>query len=1017
MFTNENNIMEDGETNLLHTIKCWNSTSTSTGSLTNDPFISMNGTSSNILVAVRVRPESAREKAERKSSSIVRVLDKNVLVFDPSDDCDVDRRRALGLRRGKELRFAFDRVFDENSTQLEVYENSAKALLESVLDGYNATVFAYGATGAGKTFTMFGSEVSGPGILPLTIIDLFRMMERSRNEKSYKVTVSFLEVYNEQIFDLLAPEGNKSSNHEIREDKVKGIIVSGLSEHLCQNADQALELIQRGIANRTQFGTAANSQSSRSHGVFQINVQQMDRTANIKADIGIGKLSLIDLAGSERASVTQNRGARLVEGANINKSLLALSNCINALGRNKGKGYVPYRNSKLTRLLKDSLGGNCKTVMIANISPSDLSYDDSYNTLKYANRAKTIKTVVKKNIHNVSFHISKYTKIIDELRKEVNELKIQLTYKEMEKSSINTEKNEQYEKERIETENIRTKLSQVFYEQMKNRRSLLELEEQDRQNSLQVMAISNEIERWEKEHPNEDKPLRIHTRQKDAETLILAKKEYAFKKESIERVLQENLLTTKSIQDTVPKLISNNELRQLIDLQVKNHDQDILSLDLERMVEHHKAKVQRMALVLEDAHFCTTKVHDVLRVMFDKLKQCDLLTPEIEGGYTMACSLLEKVDKQAVNYNDDKLYDPIVEAALKTPKSIHTGARRRKNSLQNSSLFQLHFPNDLNEKDDLNSLGTKSKTTNRNVLRSKTPIMHSPRTVKYNNFVNEISPTKPKGTKVTSPKASEITTINNHLRTPTKNDKLNMSVESDDAMVDEIEDNLSKTTLEQHRLLSPLKKNGAENTQALREKFERFRSEYFEAANGGTYKLKITKKKTTPPKPPSANGSINNNNLLPNPSNSPSLNPKPVKIRKIDSENIAALTKLKSKKVKFAPLPLESNNEPLPNDSPISPTSSKTLPSYMATTVSSQSRVINTVKKKLKERRAIPSVYLSEDNASWIQNLRGSNVNNKENHLNHTPSSQKARKKPSSANSAIGGNNYNNSLLVNSPRK
>jgi kinesin family protein 18/19 len=178
--------------------------------------------------------------------------------------------------------------------------------------------------------------------------------------------------------------------------------------------------------------------------VLQIYISQKDRTANISAEINIGKLSLIDLAGSERASVSkvitpfssllsdglsfsQNRGERLKEGANINKSLLALGNCINCLGENyKSKKHIPYRNSKLTRLLKDSLGGNCKTVMIANISPSMASYEDTHNTLIYANRAKNIKTKVQRNVVNVSFHMSRYTQIIQDLRNEISELKAQL---------------------------------------------------------------------------------------------------------------------------------------------------------------------------------------------------------------------------------------------------------------------------------------------------------------------------------------------------------------------------------------------------------------------------------------------------------------------------------------------------------------------------------------------------------------------------------------------------------------
>ena len=162
---------------------------------------------------------------------------------------------------------------------------------------------------------------------------------------------------------------------------------------------------------------------------YRITVEHKDKDAGTEAEIRIGKLSLIDLAGSERASKTGHRGIRMIEGANINRSLLSLGNCINMLHENNSKGstnYIPYRDSKLTRLLKDSLGGNCRTVMIANIAPSHESYEDSHNTLKYANRAKNIKTTVVKNIHNVEYHVSKYTQIIASLKNEIHDLRSQL---------------------------------------------------------------------------------------------------------------------------------------------------------------------------------------------------------------------------------------------------------------------------------------------------------------------------------------------------------------------------------------------------------------------------------------------------------------------------------------------------------------------------------------------------------------------------------------------------------------
>lgn len=214
---------------------------------------------------------------------------------------------------------------------------------------------------------------------------------------------------------------------DLREDPINGPCVAGLTEVEAANGDEIMRLLHKGNERRTQQPTAANEVSSRSHAVLSVVVESKERAPGTVAKIKVGKLSLIDLAGSERAANTQNRGVRLVEGANINRSLLALGNCINALGEKGNKGnFVPYRDSKLTRLLKDSLGGNCRTVMIANISSAESSFEETLNTLKYANRAKNIKTNVQRNELNVDHHISEYVSLIANLRNEIKFLKGQI---------------------------------------------------------------------------------------------------------------------------------------------------------------------------------------------------------------------------------------------------------------------------------------------------------------------------------------------------------------------------------------------------------------------------------------------------------------------------------------------------------------------------------------------------------------------------------------------------------------
>ncbi|KAH1174245.1 hypothetical protein KIL84_002389 [Mauremys mutica] len=377
----------------------------------------------NVAVVVRVRPQTQQEQ-EGSRHAVVQVIDDSMLVFDPEEPCLSGvftgfRGHDAPKRKGKELKFVFDQVFGESATQEEVFQHTTKELLDGVLNGYNCSVFAYGATGAGKTYTMLGSEKS-PGIMYLTMVELYKRIEARKEEKSCEVLISYQEVYNEQIHDLLEPKGPLA----IREDPEKGVVVQGLSFHQPKSAEQLLEMLASGNRNRTQHPTDANATSSRSHAIY---VKQQDRVVGITQDVQVAKMSLIDLAGSERASTTNTKGERLREGANINRSLLALINVINALADAKSrKSHIPYRDSKLTRLLKDSLGGNCRTIMIAAISPSALAYENTYNTLKYANRAKEIKLSLKSNVLSLDCHITKYAAICEQLKAEVANLQEKL---------------------------------------------------------------------------------------------------------------------------------------------------------------------------------------------------------------------------------------------------------------------------------------------------------------------------------------------------------------------------------------------------------------------------------------------------------------------------------------------------------------------------------------------------------------------------------------------------------------
>ncbi|KAG0142044.1 hypothetical protein CROQUDRAFT_725337 [Cronartium quercuum f. sp. fusiforme G11] len=392
---------------------------------------------SSISVAVRVRPPTEREKnllipsqsasstlfgdgclssstpsttsnaaSHRSLRSIIRVLDQRVLIFDPpeSNPLQQAQRQILarlgGGKKVKDMRFCFDRVFDQRASQEEVYDGSAKDLVQGVLEGFNATVFAYGATGCGKTHTITGTP-EAPGIVYLLMKDLFERISAEADDMTCELSISYLEIYNETIRDLLNPNAPMLNLREAN----SSVSVPGLTACTPDSAADVIRLISTGNAHRTVHGTDANAVSSRSHAVLSVDVKRKARTASLSDSWSLATLSVIDLAGSERASVTKNSGDRLLEGANINKSLLALGNCINALCDPKARGgHVPYRNSKLTRLLKHSLGGNCRTLMIVCIAPTSAHYDETHNTLMYANRAKEIKTKASRNIISVDRH-------------------------------------------------------------------------------------------------------------------------------------------------------------------------------------------------------------------------------------------------------------------------------------------------------------------------------------------------------------------------------------------------------------------------------------------------------------------------------------------------------------------------------------------------------------------------------------------------------------------------------------
>ncbi|XP_074872343.1 kinesin-like protein KIF21A isoform X8 [Carettochelys insculpta] len=397
---------------------------------------------SSVRVAVRIRPQLAKEKIE---------------------GCHICTSVTPGEPQvflGKDKAFTFDYVFNIDSQQEEIYAQSVEKLIEGCFEGYNATVFAYGQTGAGKTYTMgTGFDVNiaeeEQGIISRAVRHLFKCIEEKKQaaikqglpSPEFKVNAQFLELYNEEVLDLFdttrdIDAKNKKSNIKIHEDTTGGIYTVGVTTRTVNGEAEMMQCLKLGALSRTTASTQMNVQSSRSHAIFTIHLCQTRVCSAIDIDnvtdnkiisessqmnefeTLTAKFHFVDLAGSERLKRTGATGERAKEGISINCGLLALGNVISALGdKSKKATHVPYRDSKLTRLLQDSLGGNSQTVMIACVSPSDRDFMETLNTLKYANRARNIKNKVVVNQDRASQQINSLRSEITRLQMELMEYK------------------------------------------------------------------------------------------------------------------------------------------------------------------------------------------------------------------------------------------------------------------------------------------------------------------------------------------------------------------------------------------------------------------------------------------------------------------------------------------------------------------------------------------------------------------------------------------------------------------
>ncbi|XP_077239637.1 kinesin-like protein KIN-5D [Tasmannia lanceolata] len=444
----------------------------------------------NVQVIVRCRPLSDDEIK----------LNTPVVI-----SCNDHRREVAAVQNiaNKQIdrTFNFDKVFGPASKQKDLYEQAVSPIVTEVLEGYNCTIFAYGQTGTGKTYTMEGGGkrnksgefTTDAGVIPRAVREIFDILEAQNAEYSMKVT--FLELYNEEITDLLALDecskfiDDKSKKPiALMEDGKGGVFVRGLEEEIVTTANEIYKILDKGSSKRRTAETLLNKQSSRSHSIFSITIHIKECTPEGEEMIKCGKLNLVDLAGSENISRSGAREGRAREAGEINKSLLTLGRVINALVEHSG--HIPYRDSKLTRLLRDSLGGKTKTCIIATISPSIHCLEETLSTLDYAHRAKNIK-----NKPEVNQKMMK-SAVIKDLYSEIDRLK-QEVYAAREKNGIYIPR-DRYLQEEAEKKAMAEKIERMELDSESKDKRVIGLQELYNSQQLLTADLSEKLDKTQK---------------------------------------------------------------------------------------------------------------------------------------------------------------------------------------------------------------------------------------------------------------------------------------------------------------------------------------------------------------------------------------------------------------------------------------------------------------------------------------------------------------------------------------
>ncbi|KAL9656609.1 hypothetical protein ABK040_002882 [Willaertia magna] len=616
--------------------------------------------SDNIRVCVRVRPLNEKEK-KQNNNAVWKTVNNNTIYQIPLNSSS----NAPVI----DTSYTFDHVYDSTIGTESIYQDMCKSIVVSSVQGYNGTIFAYGQTSSGKTHTMKGSDESS-GIIPLAINEIFKTISQTTN-RNFQIRVSYLEIYNEKIIDLLEPENN---NLKIREDFIngKGVYVEGLTEKEVGSMEEMLSLMDNGEKNRHFGATGANERSSRSHTIYRVIIESMDASVSTKeimeddsfdilsnnqeTSVLYSTLNLVDLAGSERVSYTLAEGQRLKEGGHINKSLLTLGNVIAKLSEGSSSVHIPYRNSKLTRILSSALGGNSKTVIICTITPALQHSEETHSTLKFANRAKNIKNTVTVNeLLNEKGLLRKLKKENEEWRNKFQERVNQI---EDEVSRLDKEKESLIQTYEMKLSNISNQKEQEF--QIKLNELI-----QKHQSEICTLKLSYEQEKTLIENQLKDKEWELECSIKQSDSKLqnfiqdMHSKVNNYENEKLSNnVKLQNLEQNNKLLEEELKQVKLDFTNQIEELNTKLMERDLLITQKEETIKTLQSKEIISGDILQQMKDLKDQLEKETRLVNQLRDLVELKDKEINESEQKNKNLIVQIEKEKydliTNYNNYK---------------------------------------------------------------------------------------------------------------------------------------------------------------------------------------------------------------------------------------------------------------------------------------------------------------------------------------------------------------------------